>query len=85
MTYSTRTRKLIFDWVSGGPRGPKPIIGRPLPYFGPMVAMGFEAEKVHFHAAKIHKMMPNNEHLPKQTQQKKIMEKYKVVQKLWGF
>jgi len=30
-------------------------------------------------------MMPNNENLPKQTQQKKILKKYKVVQKLWGF
>ena len=29
--------------------------------------------------------MPNNEHLLKQTQQQKIMKKYEVVQKLWGF
>ena len=29
--------------------------------------------------------MSNNGFLPKQTQQKKIMKKYEVVQKLWGF
>ena len=30
-------------------------------------------------------MMPNNESLPKKTQQQKIMKKYEVVQKLWEF
>ena len=29
--------------------------------------------------------MPNHESALKQTQQKRIMEKYEVVQKLWGF